>query len=202
MLASRRSGPTAGSGVSLRETLIAAGLEPRSSRRLDRMPHKVVHVDPRRPFREPGVPRDEVIFVRSGLISKFKVDSSGGGRLSRFGFPAKAFCPVQGDASYGIQAIVPQRSHGWLRRMTSTRSSISIRNCTSSSGISRSATKRSATNGWSTAAAAIQPPEWPTCFARLPFGATSTYLKSPFTIPSRNNRLPTSPGKPRSTSTA
>ena len=42
MLASRRSGPTAGSGVSLRDTLIAAGLNAELADQLDRMPHKVV----------------------------------------------------------------------------------------------------------------------------------------------------------------
>ena len=70
MLASRRSGPTAGSSVSLRETLISAGLRPDLADELDRIPHKVVQVDPRRPIRDTGVLRDEVIFDRSGLISQ------------------------------------------------------------------------------------------------------------------------------------
>src|SRR3954463_1240819 len=48
---------------SLQETLLAAGLEPRLADLLSDMPHRSVQVDPRRPFREPGAPRDEVIFV-------------------------------------------------------------------------------------------------------------------------------------------
>ena len=64
-------------GVSLRDTLIAAGLETHLADMLDEMPHKVVQVDPRRAFREPGSPRDEVIFVQSGILSKFKTDPSG-----------------------------------------------------------------------------------------------------------------------------
>src|SRR5215217_8641112 len=106
MLASRRSGQTVGSGVSLRDTLIAAGLDTELVDQLDRMPHKVVHVDPRRPFREPGVPRDEVLFVRSGLISKFKVDSAGRRQIVALRFPGEGILPRENAASYGIQAIV------------------------------------------------------------------------------------------------
>jgi CRP-like cAMP-binding protein len=106
MLASRRSGQTAGSGVSLRDTLIAAGLDEALADQLDRMPHKVVQVDPRRPFREPNVPRDEVMFVRSGILSKFKVDSSGRRQIVALRFPGEGILPREGLAGYGIQAIV------------------------------------------------------------------------------------------------
>lgn len=106
MLASRRSGQTAGSGVSLRDTLIAAGLDEALADQLDRMPHKVVQVDPRRPFREPNVPRDEVMFVRSGILSKFKVDSSGRRQIVALRFPGEGILPRDGLAGYGIQAIV------------------------------------------------------------------------------------------------
>jgi CRP-like cAMP-binding protein len=106
MLASRRSGPTAGSGVSLRDTLIAAGLDEKLADLLDRMPHKVVHVDPRRPFREPNTPRDEVMFVKSGIISKFKVDSSGRRQIVALRFPGEGILPRDGMSGYGVQAIV------------------------------------------------------------------------------------------------
>ena len=106
MLASRRSVQPAGSGVSLRDTLAAAGLDPELADELDRMPHKVVQVDPRRPFREPNVPRDEVMFVRSGIISKFKVDSSGRRQIVALRFPGEGILPREGQSSYGIQAIV------------------------------------------------------------------------------------------------
>ena len=107
MLASRRSGQTAGSGVSLRDTLILAGLNEALADQLDRLPHKVVHVDPRRPFREPNVARDEVMFVRSGIISKFKVDSSGRRQIVALRFPGEGILPREGLAGYGIQAIIP-----------------------------------------------------------------------------------------------
>jgi len=107
MLASRRSGQAAGSGVSLRDTLIAAGLEESLADQLDRLPHRVLQVDPRRPFREPGVARDEVMFVRSGILSKFKVDSSGRRQIVALRFAGEGILPREGSASYGIQAIVP-----------------------------------------------------------------------------------------------
>ena len=107
MLASRRSGQAAGSGVSLRDTLIAAGLREELADQLDRMPHRAVQVDPRRPFRDPGVARDEVLFVRSGILSKFKADSSGRRQIVALRFAGEGILPREGNASYGIQAIVP-----------------------------------------------------------------------------------------------
>ena len=92
--------------MSLRETLVSAGLEPHLADLLDEMPHRIVQVEPRRPFREPGAPRDEVMFVRSGILSKFKTDARAAGRSSRCVFPAKASCRATGRAEYGIQAIV------------------------------------------------------------------------------------------------
>ncbi len=106
MQASRRSGQTAGSGVSLRDSLAAAGLNPDLAQELEDMPHKAVHVDPRRPFRDPGTPRDEVMFVRSGILSKFKADGSGRRQIVALRFPGEGILPCEGTASYGIQAIV------------------------------------------------------------------------------------------------
>jgi CRP-like cAMP-binding protein len=104
-MASRRAkSPT--EVVSLRDTLVAAGLEPRLAELLDGMPHRVVHVDPRRPFREPGALRDEVMFVRAGILSKFKSDASGRRQIVALRFPGEGILPRDGPAQYGIQAIV------------------------------------------------------------------------------------------------
>ena len=104
-MASRRSkSPTL--GVSLRETLVSAGLEPHLADLLDQMPHRTVQVEARRPFREPGVSRDEVMFVRSGILSKFKTDSSGRRQIVALRFPGEGILPRDGRAEYGIQAIV------------------------------------------------------------------------------------------------
>ena len=92
--------------VSLQEALISAGLEPHLAKLLDNMPHRIVQVEPRRPFREPGVPREEVFFVRSGMLSKFKADMSAGRQIIALRFPGEGILPGRGLAQYGIQAIV------------------------------------------------------------------------------------------------
>jgi CRP-like cAMP-binding protein len=106
MQMSRRSKTAATPSVSLGETLVKAGLEPRLAAKLENMPHKVVHADSRRPFREQGVPRDEVMFVRSGILSKFKTDASGRRQIVALRFPGEGILPREGSTGYGIQAIV------------------------------------------------------------------------------------------------
>ncbi|HEX5259542.1 MAG TPA: Crp/Fnr family transcriptional regulator [Sphingomicrobium sp.] len=104
-MASRRL-KSAAQGVPLRETLISAGLEPHLADLLDDMPQRLVRVEPRRPFREPGAPRDEVMFVRFGILSKFKADPSGRRQIVALRFPGEGILPSDGVAEYGIQAIV------------------------------------------------------------------------------------------------
>jgi CRP-like cAMP-binding protein len=70
------------------------------------MPHRLVQVEPRRPFRESGTPRNEVMFVRSGILSKFKSDSTGRRQIVALRFPGEGILPREGHADYGIQAIV------------------------------------------------------------------------------------------------
>src|SRR5690242_14301171 len=103
-MASRRQAPTP--GVPLRETLISAGLAVDLADLLAEMPHRIVQVEPRRPFREPGVARNEVLFVRSGILSKFKTDNSGRRQIVALRFPGEGILPRDGIAEYGIQAIV------------------------------------------------------------------------------------------------
>ena len=95
-----------GRGVSLRDTLVAGGLNPYLADLLDEMPHKLVEVEPRRPFREPGAKRDEVMFVRGGILSKFKSDTSGRRQIVALRFAGEGILPREGIAEYGIQAIV------------------------------------------------------------------------------------------------
>jgi CRP-like cAMP-binding protein len=104
-MASRRTQSPA-RGVSLRDTLVSAGLAPHLADLLAEMPHRVVEVEPRRPFREQGVPRNEVMFVRSGILSKFKTDASGRRQIVALRFPGEGILPRDGPADYGIQAIV------------------------------------------------------------------------------------------------
>jgi CRP-like cAMP-binding protein len=104
-MASRRS-QSAPQGISLRETLVSAGLDSHLADLLDEIPHRVAVVEPRRPFREPGAMRNEVMFVRSGILSKFKSDSSGRRQIVALRFPGEGILPRDGPAAYGIQAIV------------------------------------------------------------------------------------------------
>jgi len=104
-MASRRAQSPA-PGVSLRETLISAGLAEDQADLLARIPHKVVQVEPRRAFRDPGVARNEVLFVRSGILSKFKTDNSGRRQIVALRFPGEGILPRDGPAHYGIQAVV------------------------------------------------------------------------------------------------
>ncbi len=78
MQPSRRPRAAAVPRVSLKETLVTAGLDPDLAQLLEDMPHRVVHVDPKRPFRDPGAPRycrrngrrwrREIIAVRISLV--------------------------------------------------------------------------------------------------------------------------------------
>lgn len=104
-MATRRS-KSATQRVPLRETLISAGMEPLLADLLVEMPHRLLQVDPRRPFRDAGMPHDEVIFVRSGILSKFKTDSTGRRQIVALRFPGEGILPSGGLSDYGIQAIV------------------------------------------------------------------------------------------------
>ncbi|MEO5640147.1 MAG: Crp/Fnr family transcriptional regulator [Sphingomicrobium sp.] len=106
MASSRQSAASPARSADLIDTLVAAGLEDRLARLLAQMPHRLVTVEPRRPFREPGVPRDEVIFVKSGLLSKFKSDGSGRRQIVALRFSGDGILPRDGVAEYGIQAIL------------------------------------------------------------------------------------------------
>jgi CRP-like cAMP-binding protein len=106
MISSRRPRTAAVPRVSLKETLVSAGLDSDLAQLLEDMPHRLVTVDPRRPFRESGAPRDEVMFVRSGILAKYKNDGSGRRQIVALRFPGEGILPRHGHTSYGIQAIV------------------------------------------------------------------------------------------------
>jgi CRP-like cAMP-binding protein len=106
LMASRAESIHGQASVPLKETLVKAGLTPQLADLLDQMPHRTVQVDPRRPFREPGVARNEVMFVKSGILSKYKPDGSGRRQIVALRFPGEGILPREGAAGYGVQAIV------------------------------------------------------------------------------------------------
>ncbi len=101
-----RNGKVSQDSVALAETLVRAGLDRKYANLLEAMPHKTVTLEPRRVFREPGVPRNEVMFVKSGLLSKFKSDGSGRRQIVALRFTGDGILPRDGIADYGIQPVV------------------------------------------------------------------------------------------------
>jgi len=92
--------------ISLGDRLVAVGMTAAQAKLFEDMPSRSVTVEPRRPFREAGVPRDEVIFVRSGILAKYKTDGSGRRQIVALRFPGDGILPLKADADYGIEAIV------------------------------------------------------------------------------------------------
>ncbi len=99
MLNSSRTARREPASTPLKDTLLSAGLSPDLADALDDMPHRNVHL-------EPGMPRNEVMFVTTGLVAKYKTDSSGRRQIVALRFPGEGILPREGNASYGIQAIV------------------------------------------------------------------------------------------------
>lgn len=103
---SKRMRKAAGESVTLVQSLVNAGLEPRFAELLGAMPHRTIEVDPRRPLREPGEVRDDVLFVQSGILAKYKADGSGRRQIIALRFAGDGILPRRGMAEYGVQAIV------------------------------------------------------------------------------------------------
>lgn len=94
-----------GANMCLGDRLIQAGLSAELASKLVAMPHRTIVIDPRRPFREPGVFRDEVLFVRSGILSKFKTDGAGRRQIIALRFAGDGILPCP-SCDFGVQAIV------------------------------------------------------------------------------------------------
>ena len=80
-------------------------MSPEQASLFDDMPSRLVTVAPRRPFREPGTARDEVMFVQSGILCKYKNDG-GGRQIVALRFPGDGILPSKTSVDFGIQAIV------------------------------------------------------------------------------------------------
>jgi CRP-like cAMP-binding protein len=93
-------------GISLRDRLVASGMSLEHVKLFEAMPSRCVTIEPRRPFREPGAARDEVILVRSGILSKYKNVGAGRRQIVALRFVGDGILPGDVTADYGIQAIV------------------------------------------------------------------------------------------------
>jgi CRP-like cAMP-binding protein len=102
----KRARKAAGESITLRQALVDAGLQPRVAETLAAVPHRVVEVDSRRPFREPGSLGDEVLFVQGGILAKYKTDGSGRRQIIALRFAGDGILPREGGADFGVQAIV------------------------------------------------------------------------------------------------
>jgi len=91
--------------VSLRDTLISAGLAAHLADLLDQMPQRRLKLDPRQIFRPEGFSGNEVMFVRSGILSKFRSDGRGGRQIISLRFAGEGILPRRGSLRYGIRPI-------------------------------------------------------------------------------------------------
>lgn len=97
--------PLRSGGLSLRDMLVQDGLDEESADLLLDLPNRVMTADQRRPFREFGSSRDELILVRSGLLTKYKTDGQGRRQIVALRFPGEAILPRETESEYGIHAI-------------------------------------------------------------------------------------------------
>lgn len=103
---SKRLRKAAGESVTLSDALVGAGLAPELAAKIEAMPHREIAVDPKRPFREPGGLADEVLFVRSGILAKYKTDGSGRRQIIALRFAGDGILPRETGTDFGVQAIV------------------------------------------------------------------------------------------------
>lgn len=90
----------------LRESLLGSGLSPRLVNAICTAPQSVVHVDPRRPFREQGARGGEAYFVRSGVLATFRTSANGGRQILSLRFPGESIWPMGGALNHGLATIV------------------------------------------------------------------------------------------------
>jgi CRP-like cAMP-binding protein len=102
----KRARSAAGESVSLSDALVRAGLDYELAAVVEALPHRSIELDARRPFREPGTLGDEVLFVRSGILCKYKSDGSGRRQIIALRFAGDGILPRDTPADFGVQAIV------------------------------------------------------------------------------------------------
>lgn len=73
---------------------------------INRNGSKTLHLLPRRAFRDPEEMRNEIIVVRSGLVSLFKTDETGRRQIVALRYPGECILPPERQMSIGVQPII------------------------------------------------------------------------------------------------
>ena len=92
--------------ASLLLRLQEGGVNSQTIERVVKVFDRTLRVHPRRPFREPGRPRDEVIFVRLGVLSMFKNNGAGVRQISALRYPGDGILSSEGTTDYGVRALI------------------------------------------------------------------------------------------------
>lgn len=90
--------------IELLGVLTDAGLSKKAAEAVASTPHRLVEVGTKRPFRVVGTANQEAIFVRSGIIAKYKEDA-GRRQIVAVRFAGEGLLPRFNDATHGLQAI-------------------------------------------------------------------------------------------------
>lgn len=91
--------------VGIGQRLSQADLSQEARNALERALVKEVRLAAGGVWRSEGTPRDELVFVRSGLLEKFKL-TDGGSRTIGLRFPGEAILPGDTPALYATRALV------------------------------------------------------------------------------------------------
>jgi CRP-like cAMP-binding protein len=103
----KRARSVAGGTVELLDALVDAGLSVERARAVAQVPQRQIRIDPRRPYREPNSPADEAVFVRSGVLAKYRTEAAGRRQIVALRFAGEGVLPRDHAVDYGLQAIVP-----------------------------------------------------------------------------------------------
>jgi CRP-like cAMP-binding protein len=71
------------------------------------IPHRQVELPSRRLYREPNSAADEAIFVKAGVLAKFRVQAPDRKQIVSLRFAGEGILPRAQPMTHGVQAIVP-----------------------------------------------------------------------------------------------
>jgi CRP-like cAMP-binding protein len=93
-----------GAPVDLFDALLQNGLSRETAEAVARVDHRIISLDPKRPYREPGSPLEQAFFVRSGIVAKYTL-KGGRRQILAVRFAGEGMLP-KAAANHGLQALV------------------------------------------------------------------------------------------------